>query len=358
MNPQEKIIDDFKGNSDIYERFTVKLDTLIRELLDIKNIKVHQITCRTKDLKTLEGKLSRKKDKYSNLSEITDLSGIRIITYFEDEVDTIANLIEQEFEIDIQNSIDKRILETDRFGYKSLHYVISLNKSRNKISEYKIFKGLKAEIQVRSILQHAWAEIEHDIGYKSSIGIPDIAKRDFSRVAALLETADLEFTRLRTKLTEYKKDVELEITNNPLNVDLNNISLHSFAQNDSLINEIDQSIAKRTGLSLIITGFTDNVHYIATLQYLGINNIEQLSKLLKENRKEIEDFATVFLLLDNEEGSNIHSGISLFYLCYLILAQKGKKERTEFVDKFFGLDTYPELPDEILQTYNKIKNLS
>ena len=340
MNPQEKIIADFKDNSNTYERFTSKLDMLIRELLEINNIKVHQITCRTKDLKKLEGKLSRKKDKYSTLSEITDLSGIRIITYFEDEVDIIANLIEKEFEIDLENSIDKRVLETDKFGYRSLHYVVSLGKSRNKISEYKIFKYIKAEIQVRSILQHAWAEIEHDIGYKNSTGIPDIAKRNFSRVAALLETADLEFTRLRTKLTEYEKDVELEITNDPVNVDLNNISLQSFVQNNPIVNEIDQAISTKTGILIINKDVDDFFYHISKLQHLGIKNIEQLLQLLKEKRKDIEDFVMIFFqdeYNEYEKSDIYYSGISLLYLSYIIAVEMGKKTLTEFIDKFFGL---------------------
>ena len=103
---------------------------------------------------------------------MTDITGVRVITYFADQVDEIAKVMEGEFNIDIKNSIDKRdILDPDRFGYLSLHYVIvSLSSARCALAEYRSFSELKAEVQVRSILQHAWAEIEHDLGYIRPLG--------------------------------------------------------------------------------------------------------------------------------------------------------------------------------------------
>lgn len=83
---------------------------------------------------------------------------MRIITYFSEDVDKIASIIQSEFEVDEHNSVDKRIkLDPVRFGYLSLHYVVKLNSTRVRLSEYIIFKDLKVEIQIRSILQHAWA---------------------------------------------------------------------------------------------------------------------------------------------------------------------------------------------------------
>ena len=84
----------------------------------------------------------------------------------------------------------------------SMHYVVSIHQNRLKFTEYKSYTNLKIEIQIRSILQHGWAEIEHDLGYKGAKGIPDEFKRDFNRISALLETADNEFDRLRFNKTE------------------------------------------------------------------------------------------------------------------------------------------------------------
>lgn len=61
------------------------------------------------------------------LEDITDLAGIRIITYFADQVDLIASFVEEEFEVDRSNSVDKReLIDPEKFGYLSLHYVVKL----------------------------------------------------------------------------------------------------------------------------------------------------------------------------------------------------------------------------------------
>ena len=82
-------------------------------------------------------------------------------------VDKLAKVIERNFKIDTENSIDKRVMDPERFGYSSLHYIVEYTPERLKLIEYKYFTGIKFEIQIRSILQHAWAETEHDLGYKS-----------------------------------------------------------------------------------------------------------------------------------------------------------------------------------------------
>ena len=159
MEITEKIINDFRNTYSNHIDFKAKLEILIRDLLKSNGVKEHQITCRVNDIDKLEEKVKRKKEKYSKLSDITDLIGLRIITYYEDDVDLIADILKKEFIIDDINSIDKRVLENDKFGYRSLHYVVNLNKTRSGLTEYKKYKSLKAEIQIRSILQHAWAEI-------------------------------------------------------------------------------------------------------------------------------------------------------------------------------------------------------
>ena len=65
--------------------------------------------------------------------------------------------------------------------------------------------GLVAEVQVRTILQHAWAEIEHDIQYKTSITTPDTIRRKFMSLAGLLEIADREFQAIQDEDKELKQ---------------------------------------------------------------------------------------------------------------------------------------------------------
>ena len=109
---------------------------------------------RAKTVESFKGKVEREDKDYTDpLNEITDLSGVRIISYYNSDVDEISNLIRREFEIDEKNSVDKRkIDEEDRFGYQSSHLVVSLSDSRQDLFEWSAFKGLRAEIQVRTVL--------------------------------------------------------------------------------------------------------------------------------------------------------------------------------------------------------------
>ena len=119
------------------DAFRIPLEGMINVLLEQQGIIVHSVTSRVKQKASVLRKLQRP-DKDRHISELTDLLGVRIITYFPDEVDKAAKLVEREFCVDPDNSVDKRsILDPDRFGYLSLHYVLTLNEKRSELAEYQ-----------------------------------------------------------------------------------------------------------------------------------------------------------------------------------------------------------------------------
>lgn len=200
----KKIVDGYSDSRGSYEDCLNYVENTVKNIIKSQSINVHEIIGRVKTVESLEGKVKRK--NYSNLAEITDLCGIRIITYFSDDVDKIAELISQEFEVDIANTVDKRKSEDPtKFGYVSLHYVISLKEDRSPKLLYDKFKDIKLEIQIRTVMQHAWAEIEHDLGYKSKEDIPDKYTRQFSILAGLIELADDNFVQLKIILLTMRK---------------------------------------------------------------------------------------------------------------------------------------------------------
>ena len=147
----------------VFNEFTKAAERLVGDLLKHNKLRVHSIVSRVKTKESLTEKLNRPQSKYEKLDDITDICGIRIITFFADEVDIAASIISNEFDIDIDNSVDKRsLLDPDRFGYLSLHYIAKLSPARLQLTEYSRFSDCKIEIQIRSILQHTWAEIQHD----------------------------------------------------------------------------------------------------------------------------------------------------------------------------------------------------
>lgn len=188
-----------------YLRLTAEIEVILRESLNEKDIIYHSIESRVKTVDSFREKAGRK--KYSDpINEITDLTGIRIITLFEKEIHQISDIIKELFEIDYEKSEDKSdLLDADKMGYKSIHYIAEL--SRNKISETELesYEGLKFEIQIRSILQHAWAEIEHDRNYKFKGELPKHLQRRFYALAGMLEIADREFNTLSEEVEKFRR---------------------------------------------------------------------------------------------------------------------------------------------------------
>lgn len=326
------ILKEYNENQDLYNNLKDKLIVLIKELL-LEKVNYHHIYSRVKEKSSLEKKIDTKAGKYSIIDDITDIVGCRIISYFEDDVEKIVTIIKDEFDIDEKNSINKKaILESDKFGYLSHHLVCKISEKRLSLPEYEKYKDIKFEIQIRSILQHAWAEIEHDIGYKSSSGIPNELKRKFSRIAGLLETADESFCEIKKAIESYENKIGND-KNELLQTDLNLNSLQLFIENPIVI-ELDNYIVNVDGISSLDTKINQNslATYLDRLSYFNIKTIEELNNLLITKKSIIEKFTTKFLLQykENDDIPRIRSsyskGITYFYLAYILLLESDNKE--------------------------------
>jgi putative GTP pyrophosphokinase len=129
---------DYERHSELLEDLRPRLKDLIEQLLRDAGVRVHSVDCRVKETDSLHRKLHRTPGKYQSLVEVADCLGVRVITHFADEVDAVAQMIEREFEINREDSVDRRAtMDPDRFGYVSLHYVASLPRGRTNLTEYK-----------------------------------------------------------------------------------------------------------------------------------------------------------------------------------------------------------------------------
>lgn len=213
MNKTEKkgLLEEYKLKYSSYDSFAKELHNMLEKIMHINAVHVAHIESRAKTFKSLKEKLERKGKKYKpELSEITDLAGIRIVVYSLDDIDIVEKIIRNEFSVDETHSVDKaKELKTNEFGYLSKHYIVSLNNEREQLTEYSMYVGLKAEIQVRTTLQHAWASIEHKLRYKSDIILPEEERRELSSIAAGFETYDKAFKRI---LDKYNELSEKELT--------------------------------------------------------------------------------------------------------------------------------------------------
>ena len=197
-------VEEFTRKRDLYEHFAWAVRDILADAIEPRGLKVNEIQCRAKEIKSLGKKAitpseqNPEEPKYKNpMSDITDLAGVRVITFFPSTVQTVCQLIQEEFEVIEQVDHTASAEREQRLGYLSVHYLVRLGSNRKKLAEYKKFDGLTAEIQVRTVLQHAWAEIEHDIRYKSTSTIPQAISRRFMTLAGLLEIADREFEAIQ-----------------------------------------------------------------------------------------------------------------------------------------------------------------
>jgi len=209
---------------------------VLEECLSRRDIKVHSVQHRAKDPKSFGRKAAIPADNDPNtpkypepLVQITDVAGVRIITYFPETIVAINDLISHEFEVVEQHNTGKELFEEERFGYQSVHYLVQLKQARTQLAEYEHFTGSVVEVQVRTILQHAWAEIEHDIQYKSATAIPAEIRRRFMSVAGLLEIADREFQTIQNEDLRLKDEARAMVRRGDLGgVEITPDALKSF----------------------------------------------------------------------------------------------------------------------------------
>ena len=286
-------------------------------------------------MESLETKVSKADADYNNLVDVTDLCGLRVVTFFSEDVDIIADMIQSEFEIDSANFVDKGAqLDPDQFGYLSLHYVSELKSPRSELPEYARFSGLKFEIQIRSILQHAWAEIEHDWGYKSAVAIPKSVRRRFSRIAGLLELADSEFVGIREELNDYVEQIPERIVSEPQAVLIDQDSLRSFISDSDLVDGLDKQIANVAGLELSETPLTFLEGPINRLHFAGISSIAELEWALKNFGEQLVKFVGNWFIsvIGEHQAANPASlvpGVCVLHLGRFMAASSGSIDSLE-----------------------------
>ena len=357
METSSHLLAEYDKALELYRAFSQKLGGLMDEILSAQSINVHSVSCRLKGRVSFANKLAQADGKYRVLGEVTDVAGVRVITYFGDDVDKVARVVTSEFEIDRANSVDKRdLLDPDRFGYLSLHYVVSLRPDRSALVEYAPYANLKAEVQIRSILQHAWAEIEHDLGYKSSQGVPREFRRQFSRLAGLLEIADSEFVAIREGLLRYERLVAEQITRAPDAVLIDKASLGSFVATNEVVKSIDEAIAAKVQTTVDgDSGWLVDLCVVG-LQFFGLKTIGDVNRLLAERASDVISFASAFI---GDGSPSLTPGVAVLCLQYVLLGDTNDFERTraffEMVQLGVDVAQRTEFAEKVLATHSEIR---
>jgi len=199
---REKFLIEYERRFDEFTSLARTLEALVAERLSNRNYDVHLVSARAKSLKSLTTKVLLK-DYADPQAQVTDLIGVRIITFYGSQVDPIIERLKPLLTVDASNSLDKRrLLEANQtFGYRSVHLVGRLRPKVLKSSEaFKPLKGVKFEVQVRSVLDHAWAEVEHELVYKAGTHHEPSIRRRFAAVAGAFEILESELLGLKIEV--------------------------------------------------------------------------------------------------------------------------------------------------------------
>lgn len=227
-----------------WQDYVRRLVNLIEDLLKSKSIDFHVIEGRAKTVESVREKLNRPGKSYTNPAKnLPDLAGIRIVLYDKEGVDNAAQLIDAEFSVDEASSTDKsKELSPDQFGYLSFHKIISLPGSRLAMTEWSRFSEMHAEVQIRTVLQHAWASISHKMQYKRESEIPAVLRRRLMRLAGLFELADDEFLALRAVDRETRDSIAEKINQKNPTIPLDLVSISTWLPQSKYWEMIEQAL--------------------------------------------------------------------------------------------------------------------
>ena len=250
-----------------HARLTHTVVSLTQNMLTARKIEFLSIDGRTKTLQGALEKIERK--QYRNpTDQLTDISGIRIVTFLESQVENVAKVIRELFEVDERNSLDRsKILGSDKIGYRSTHFVCSLSSDRERLPEYESLGNLKFEIQVRTVLQHGWAELAHDRSFKFGPGLPTHIQRKLNLYSGMLEVVDEGFDAIARDIDAYSASLSGKTLDQISNEEISRLTLEKY-----LI-----SMTKKYKVAISDYDFTDEI--FDELKAFGIRTSGDLEKI-------------------------------------------------------------------------------
>jgi predicted RNase H-like nuclease/ppGpp synthetase/RelA/SpoT-type nucleotidyltranferase len=205
-DPVRPAVLEYSGQQDAIADAGLGFVALVRAILDEAGINYLSVTGRTKSVASFAAKAARRVDGellYADpLRDITDQIGVRVITYVLSDVAAVADLMGDQVVVKDDRDMGQETASQGRFGYASRHLLIALDPARDGQPGYEQLGGRVASVQIRTVLQHAWAEFEHDIRYKGTVPAEHAQEFDrrFTLAAGLLELADREFSTIRDRL--------------------------------------------------------------------------------------------------------------------------------------------------------------
>ena len=328
-----EIIYEYLKRRPYYERLCLEVAFVLETELKEHSIEYSSIRSRAKELNSFLEKLERK--EYTDpFGQVTDMAGVRVICLYPNDLEIIENIIKNEFVL--LEKIDKRKLEAvDRIGYTALHYIVKLGEEFSG-ARYDSLKNLVCEIQVRTVLQDAWAIIDHHLMYKKRSSVPEELCRRINKLSQILESADMQFEKIRNERAAYVLKLErTKSTEEFLSREINLDSFKAFCERAFPDAEKE----------------TEIVYFNRILKWLSANRYKQLKDLdyvVKTASSILQNVIDELAVLMETRGIFIDSWTNLAQMhISLAIVDKEFREKSEASPGFVKiLEKYDEILDK------------
>ena len=304
----EAILREYQDNLPRFREVEQEVKEKLRQTLADAGLLVAAIESRVKGYDSLAGKLELKGHKYSSLADLTDILGLRVITFYIDDVDKVASAVERLFDIDWENSVDKRkIHEIDSFGYLSLHYICKVE-------------------------------------------IPRRYMRNMSRLAGMLELVDDEFSKIRIELTDYRRRVQALVRSGnldevPIDGDTfrSYLELEPFSQLNKRIAAMNQAEIQEVSL----------MPYLAIFKAIGLKTLGDISNLIRDYSEGAYQIACYQIGLTDLDIISSSIGPQDLCIAYILKIGGGKAGIKYMFDQLNGESESNETIAEMLLEQSK-----
>lgn len=188
-------------------------NTIVGRLHD-DGLNHHDVQFRVKKPESAAEKMRRRGDdgelKYpGGLANLDDLIGVRVILYVESDIDAVAIALTSQFICHDDEDKTAMMRKNGGIGYAGRHLTLEVP-ADHPPTNCKEYTGYRFEVQIRTVLQHAWAEFEHDIRFKGSSGDNAEISRAFTMASTLIELADQQFVNIADTLKRLQSEGALE----------------------------------------------------------------------------------------------------------------------------------------------------
>ncbi len=210
--PKKKEIQErYASYEPVFTEILGNVEAKLKETIHLASMPTYKT--RIKSFNSYYKKILRQKAEEASVSEnlvtLTDMIGIRVICAFLEDLEEVEKQVRNSFVI---KEVERKGAEQSfrEFGYESIHVLVEIPADcLPKVNTHLLLpENLVCEIQIRTILQDAWAEVEHELIYKSEFNPFDKPlRRKLASINASLSLADTIFQEIR----DYQNRLQLEL---------------------------------------------------------------------------------------------------------------------------------------------------